>query len=105
MILEIVSFELPDGMSDTELLDDARSVVDHWRANQSLVRKYFVKGDGKAAGIYIWPDLASAERAHDAAWVERFRTRTGVEPGIERLDLFMEIDNFAGAVREFGFAL
>lgn len=102
MILEMVLFDRPEGCSDADLLEDARSVADHWRANPDLLRKHFVKNDaGKVAGVYIWPDRAAAERAHDAAWVARFRERTGVEPEISYFDLFMLIDNEAGTVTEY----
>ena len=36
-----------------------------------------------------------------AAWVARFRERTGVEPEISYFDLFMLIDNEAGTVTEY----
>lgn len=105
MIVEMVTFDSPEGFTDDDLIADARSTVDHWRANPDLIRKHFTKGaDGKVMGIYIWPDRAAAERAHDAAWVARFRERTGVEPGITYADLFMVIDNVSGEVQEYPFA-
>lgn len=75
MIIEMVMFDRPPGFSDTDLLEDARSTVAHWQANPDLVRKQFLKGDGEVVGLCLWPDRAAAERAHDAAWVDRFRAR------------------------------
>lgn len=102
MIIEIVSFDMPEGFDDAALLEDARGVADHWRANPELIRKHFAKSDdGRVAGIYVWPDRAAAKRAHDAAWIERFRARTGTEPGFAYFDMFMLIDNEAGCVTEY----
>lgn len=102
MILELVTFDMPPGFDDEDLIADARGVVAHWQANPDLIRKFFGRSpEGKVAGIYFWPDRASAERAHDAAWVARFRERTGTEPGFAYFDLFMLIDNEAGTVSEY----
>jgi hypothetical protein len=101
MIMEFVRFERPEGFTDADLLEDARSTVDHWRANPSLIRKHFITDGPRVMGVYIWPDRAAAEAAHDATWQAAFKARTGVTPSIERFEMFMEIDNAAGEVREF----
>ena len=101
MIVEIVSFDRPAGFSDADLLEDARSTVAQWRADPELIRKQFVTDGPRVKGIYLWPNRAAAERAHDAAWVERFKARTGETPRIERFDMFMMIDNVAGEVVEY----
>ena len=102
MILEMVSFERPEGFSDADLMADARSTVARWRADPDLIRKHFARGeDGTIAGVYLWPDRAAAERAHDADWVDRFRARTGRTPRFAYFDIFMLIDNAADSVEEF----
>lgn len=101
MIMEIVEFDRPAGFSDADLLEDARSTVAHWQANTDLVRKHFVTDGPTVMGVYIWPDRAAAEAAHDAGWVERFKARTGEAPRIRYFDMFMVIDNAEGNVREF----
>lgn len=102
MIVEMVTFDPPEGATAADIVADARSVVEHWRANPELVRKHFVRGeDGKLAGLYVWPSREAAERGHDAAWIARFKERTGQEPTIRYFDLFMLIDNEAGTVSEF----
>ncbi|WP_436642848.1 hypothetical protein [Microbaculum sp. FT89] len=102
MIVEMVSFEAPEGMSNDDIVADARGVVAHWQANPDLVRKHFVRAaDGKLAGIYVWPNKEAALKAHDAAWIARFKDRTGTEPTFAYFDLFMLIDNEAGTVSEF----
>ena len=53
MIMEFVTFDLPEDFTDDDLMEDARSTVDHWQANPDLIRKHFVKGeDGTVMGLY-----------------------------------------------------
>ncbi|MEJ8571797.1 hypothetical protein [Microbaculum marinum] len=102
MIVEMVSFDPPAGATQDDILEDARGVVEHWRSNPDLIRKHFVRGeDGRHAGIYIWPSREAAQKAHDAAWIARFRERTGQTPTITYFDMFMLIDNEAEKVTEF----
>ncbi|GIX12486.1 MAG: hypothetical protein KatS3mg118_0445 [Paracoccaceae bacterium] len=102
MIIEIVSFDMPEGFGEAELRADARATVAHWQADPALIRKHFaIAGDGTVAGIYVWPDREAARRAHGPEWIARFRARTGREPRFAYFDVFMLIDNEAGAVREF----
>lgn len=102
MIVEMVSFEVPGGMTQDEVLADARGVVAHWQANPDLIRKHFVRGeDGRHAGIYIWPSREAAQKAHNAEWIARFKERTGTAPTFTYFDMFMLIDNENGTVSEF----
>ena len=101
MIMEIVEFDRPDGFTAEDLLEDARSTVAQWQANPNLVRKHFVTNGPTVMGVYIWPDRASAEAAHDAEWIDRFKHRTGKLPRIQYFDMFMLIDNETGTVSEF----
>lgn len=101
MIIELVTFDRPEGFSERDLLEDGRSTVSQWQSNRELVRKLFATNDqGQVAGIYTWPSREAAQAAHDAAWIERFRTRTGREPSFAYWDVFMVIDNEAGEVHE-----
>lgn len=101
--MEIVTFPRPAHFSDADLLADAKSTADHWQQNASLIRKHFVTNGAQVMGVYIWPDRAAAEAAHDAEWLASFVARTGVAPTFEVFDVFMEIDNRMGEVREFPF--
>jgi hypothetical protein len=53
------------------------------------------------AGVYIWPSVEAAQRAHDEAWRQSVIKRTGGAPTIRYFDLFLLIDNEAGTVTEF----
>jgi hypothetical protein len=103
MILELVEFNSPQGWSRQQVAEDARQVIPRWQANKELLRKHFLlELDGKTgAGVYIWPSVEAAQRAHDEEWRQSVIKRTGGAPRIRYFDLFLLIDNEHGKVSEF----
>jgi hypothetical protein len=105
MILELVTFKSPAGWDRDRVLDDARHVVAKWAANKDLVRKHFLLGIGEAegtgAGVYLWPSVEAAQRAHDAQWQEGVKARTGDYATIRYFDLMLLVDNENGRVTEW----
>ena len=108
MILELVEFDMPKGYTREQLAEDGRQVIAKWQANEELVRKHFaieVTGDDEnrnVAGVYIWPSIEAAQRAHDEEWRQSIVVkRSGCAPTIRYFDLFLLIDNESGKVSEF----
>ncbi len=105
MILEIVTFDTPGDWDRAQILDDAKTTIPRWTANQELVRKHFGRGlgadAGTAAGVNVWPSIEAAQRGHDATWRNNVRARTGSEPTIRYFDLFLLIDNERRRVVEY----
>lgn len=103
MIVELVTFDAPPGADWDAILADARATIPRWRANGDLVRKHYLLSDDgrRCAGLYIWPDRATAQAAHDAAWCAAVEKRTGAPPTIAYFDLMMILDNAAGHVTEW----
>jgi len=103
MILELVEFNTPKGWTREQVAEDARHVIGKWRANSELLRKHFlVSLDGKTgAGVYIWPSVGAAQKAHGEEWRQSIIKRTGAAPTIRYFDLFLLIDNEQGKVTEF----
>ena len=97
MIVEIVTFSTPVGWDRARVLEDAKHTIPKWSANRELVRKHFGLGIGKdegtSAGIYVWPSVEAAKKAHDRDWQEAVKGRTGGYPTIRYFDLFLLIDN------------
>ncbi len=60
------------------------AVTAKWAANKDLVRKQFLWGVGEAAGtgagVYVWPSIEAAEKAHSDEWREAVKKRTGGYP-------------------------
>ena len=107
MILELVEFNSPKGWSREQVAEEARHVIPKWQANKELVRKHFLlelngKETGKTgAGVYIWPSVEAAQRAHNEEWRQSVIKRAGSAPTIRYFDLFLLIDNESGKVSEF----
>ena len=103
MILELVEFNSPKGQTRAQVAEDARQVIPRWQGEKELLRKHFLlELNGKTgAGVYIWPSLAAAQRAHDEVWKQSIIKRTGAAPTIRYFDLFLLIDNEQGKVTEF----
>ncbi|RAI38127.1 hypothetical protein [Rhodoplanes roseus] len=97
MIVEMVTFESPKGWDRARVLADAETTIPKWSANPELLRKHFLLGigetEGTGAGIYIWPSVEAAQRAHDDAWRETIKRRTGDYPTVRYFDLMLLIDN------------
>jgi hypothetical protein len=102
MIVEFVQFNYPPGWTREQILEDGRSTVPRWRANEELIRKHYLAGeDGSGGAFYIWPSKEAAQRGHNAEWFANIKTRTGATPTIRYFDLMMILDNEAGSVTEF----
>jgi hypothetical protein len=103
MILELVEFNSPKGWTREQVAEDACRVIPKWQANKELLRKHFLLSiDGKTGGgVYIWPSIEAARRAHDEAWRQAVITRTGAAPTVRYFDLFLLIDNEKGTATEF----
>jgi hypothetical protein len=107
MILELVEFNSPKGWTRQQVAEEARNVIPKWRANKELLRKHFLlelsgtNGSKTGAGVYIWPSVEAAKRAHNEEWRQSVIKRTGGAPTIRYFDLFLLIDNENGAVTEF----
>jgi len=105
MIVELVTFASPQGWDRARVMEDARSTIPKWTANRDLLRKHFLQGigetQGTGAGFYIWPSVEAAKRAHDDAWRDSVKNRTGSYPEIRYFDLFLLIDNEQGRVVEW----
>ena len=103
MILELVEFNSPKGWSRAHVAEEARKTIPKWRANKQLMRKHFVlELNGKTGGgVYIWPSVEAAQKAHDEEWRQSVIKRTGGAPTIRYFDLFLLIDNEKSAFTEF----
>ena len=70
-----------------------------WYASVEIHR--YPVGPMPAAGIYVWPSIEAAQKAHDESWRDNIRKRTGSDPTIRYFDLFLLIDNEHERVTEW----
>ena len=103
MILELVEFNSPKGWSRDKVAEEAKHVVPKWQANKELVRKHFLlELNGKTgAGVYIWPSVEAAQKAHNEEWRQSVIKRCGSAPTIRYFDLMLVVDNESDKVTEF----
>lgn len=105
MIVELVTFGLPEGWTRDQELEAVRGVAPKWASDPDLVRKHFLWGLGQdagtGAGLYVWPSVEAARRAHGEEWREAIRRRTGHEPIVRYFDLMAVVDNERGEVTEW----
>lgn len=100
MIVEIVRFAHPPGLSRDDIVAGAEATLGRWRANGELLRKLYLCSQDRSEGIgiYIWPSVEAARRGHDADWIAQAEQRSGGPVRIEYHELLMELDNRAGSV-------
>jgi hypothetical protein len=103
MILELVEINSPKGWTREQVAADGRNVFAKWQGNKDLLTKYFLlELNGKnGAGVYVWPSVEAAQRAHNEEWRQGVIKRTGAAPNIRYFDLFAVVDNAHGEVKEF----
>lgn len=102
MILELVLFRQPEGLTRAQEYDGARHVVDKWLANPDHVAKHFVRDeDGWGGAVYIWPSREAAAAAHDDAWRASVLARTGHAPTIRIFELMMTVDGATKTLRDY----
>ncbi len=95
MIAEIVTFDLPAGMTQAELVVQFNATVPRWRANRDLIRKTYVydKKTNRGGGIYLWKTKEAALKAHNEEWCKMAEEMYGSAPRFEYFDALFVIDN------------
>jgi hypothetical protein len=96
MIVAIVQFDLPDGMTLSEATETIFAPsVDKYRAMPGLVRKNYLFGHGKGGGVYLWASIEAAERAYSTEWRSMMAARFGSVPAVTYFESPIEVENTA----------
>jgi hypothetical protein len=100
VITEIVTFQLPEGISRDQLLAKYRSTADKWRQNPDLVHKqYFYNADkNTGGGVYLWKSMEAAQRWHGSTFRQMVMEIYGSEPSMQYLEGMLVVDNLSGQV-------
>ncbi|MGE3245827.1 MAG: hypothetical protein AB7F96_11420 [Beijerinckiaceae bacterium] len=105
MIIEIVTFPTPAGMTREAEYEGARHAGEQWIKNPELVAKHFMRDGTTSGAVYFWPSIEAAKRGHDEKFLEGFRKRNGCDPEIRYFEFMMTADAKAGTVIEYGEAM
>jgi len=98
MIVASVRFRLRLGTTLEEAAKVFEASSPNYRKVPGLVTKYYVFGNGKGGGIYIWESRQAAEKLYTPQWKQMIADRYGAEPEIEWLENPVTVDNVAGRV-------
>ena len=100
MILAIVNFQLPDGMTREEVNSKFEQTTQKWNDNQDLIRKnYLVDLDrGIAGGVYLWKEKMHAEIWLGAEFRKMVRDNFGNEPTYQFFETPIVVDNITGYI-------
>ncbi len=85
MIVAIVRFPLPDGMTADAARSSFEASAPGYQGLDGLHRKYYLlTADGSVGGgVYLWESRAAAEAVYDSTWRSRLAARFGSEPLVE----------------------
>ncbi len=85
MIVAIVRFPLPDGMTPEGVRASFERSAPSYQGLTGLQRKYYLRADDNSigGGVYLWDDRAAAEAVYDDAWRARLTERFGTAPQVE----------------------
>ena len=95
LITEIVTFDLPEGMSRDDVVALYEKTKPRWQANAALIRKYYLYDEeaGIGGGVYLWPSRADALAAHDEEWCVLAEKTYGCRPRFQVFDTPVIVDN------------
>jgi hypothetical protein len=93
MIIASVRFRLRPGTTLDEATKAFEASSPKYRDVPGLVTKYYVFGNGKGGGIYVWESRAAADKLYSPQWKKMIADRYGAEPEIEWLENPVTVDN------------
>ena len=70
MMIEVITFELPENISKEEFLNNYKETSPKWRGVKELIREsYLYDEDARlGGGIYHWKNEEAAEYWHGEEW-------------------------------------
>jgi hypothetical protein len=95
MITEVVLFDLPAGTTRAAMIAQFKDSIARWRDDPDLLRKHMIFDleRGKGGGIYLWPSVEAAKRAHDEGFRQRILKHFGSEPTYQYFETPVIVDN------------
>lgn len=95
MITAIVTFALPQPITQQEAQKIFLSTAPRYQNLPGLLRKYYVLSeDGRTAGgVYLWQSREAAQAQYDSAWCAFVREKYGSEPQLTYLHTPVVVDN------------
>ena len=91
----IVTFALPDGMTELQARDLFMGSVDTFAEMPGLIRKYYLFDEAGpvGGGVYLWESRSAAEALYTPAWREGLAERLGAMPQVQYFTSPVIVDN------------
>jgi hypothetical protein len=82
MVVVMVMVNLPASMTREQFVAHSRITAEHWKENQQLLQKTYLYDPQTRQGgaLFLWQDLAAAERGHSDTWRQQMVQFYGSEP-------------------------
>ena len=102
MLIEVITFKLPTGMTREQLMDNYRNTTGKWSKVSELARKSYLYDEQAClgGGVYRWEDEEAAERWHGDDWRESVKELYGDYPDVKRFEVPIVVDNKVDAIIE-----
>ena len=98
MIIASVRFRLQSGTTPEEITKAFEASAPKYRKVPGLITKYYVFGNVRGGGIYLWESRELAEQLYTAEWKAQVTEHYGAAPEIEWLDNPVTVDNLSGRI-------
>jgi hypothetical protein len=96
-VATLVAVPVPPGLPKAQLVKLFEGSTPQYRAIPGLIRKHYTIGaDGRAGGIYLWKDKASAEAWYTDAWRADVQTRWGAPAELSWFEVPVLVENSGG---------
>ena len=102
LITENVNFDLPTGISRSEVMKIYRQTATAWSQNEDLVQKYYFFDQDRCVGggVYVWKTMQAAQKWHGAEYKKRIKELYGSEVTMTYLDTLIVVDNVSQQLLE-----
>ena len=103
MMIEVITFALPEGMTREQVIQNYKDTTEKWRGVGDLIRKSYLY-DAEArlgGGVYHWKSIEAADHWHGEAWRKFVKELYGSDPVVRRFEVPIVADNEQDKTVEF----
>ena len=95
MMNEVITFQLPEGITRNDVIKYYEDTTDKWRNINELIRKSCIYDEEArlGVGIYHSETTAAADQWHDAEWCKFVKELYGSDPVVRRFGVPIVADN------------
>ncbi len=106
MLIEVITFGLPDTMTRADVMKNYADTTQKWANVEELVRKSYLYDEEArlGGGVYHWKSVEAADKWHGAEWKSFVKDLYGNEPAVKRFEVPIVVDNTTGQIEELSAA-